>query len=364
MAFGTDDGDTVDILSSWNVWGIPLSSPVLWDRQRRWRSWHDESILKTEGSTRSRFVICCFQEAWRWKCGSVIRYALRTMPSEGTWCMTSALLFTAQFVLQIVALACGRFATLAWDAKDDLARSSTAIGLNHAIGTNGYSAGDRKVLDSGLLILSTRRPDHTGFRPFPNRRREDSHFDTNASAGWRNAVLNALLGLSSWLESRYANKGMLWALWSSRRGGTIVITTHLTAGPRTSATLRAQTDQVDAICDLVKQLRKRFSGTYGALDTYVCGDFNLAPRVLSHRMLLRKLERATGLTCLTPPSYDVSGHANDLHTHVRGFQCDFIFGPQSSVGSFVPRNIPPGRTHPDGWVLSDHHLLVCDRRGV
>eukprot|EP00940_MAST-03C_sp_MAST-3C-sp2_P003113 g3113.t1 len=165
---------------------------------------------------------------------------------------------------------------------------------------------------------------------------------------------------------------MLWAYWPSSKnadeGGIVVLTTHLTAGPRTPATHRAKSAQIDAICGLLSELRARFGERN--LETYVCGDFNLIPSVPSHLALLRKLERVAGLRRIAPSSYDEAGCAKDVHTHVGGFQCDFIFGPASprsnaskdkeeDKATTIAKTVPPVRKDPDdGWIISDH-CLVC-----
>eukprot|EP00939_MAST-03C_sp_MAST-3C-sp1_P002734 g2734.t1 len=227
-----------------------------------------------------------------------------------------------------------------------------------------------QLMDSGLLIVSNRQPLDSGFEKFLD----------NSSGSWdldlsrfpsRDFLLRVLVGISSRLET-LVNKGILWGYWCDEATsiGTIVITTHLKMGARTQSIQNVKEKQLEQIVSLARLLRDTYGSRTKSLETYVCGDFNLCPRLRSDRKLLEAFQARAGLKCVGPAWItNASTQSSELHTHVRGFQVDFIFRGEwkrfngSSIAAHQCSKAsvwrPPRTTHEA--LLSDHYLVVSRR---
>ncbi|CAE7343548.1 unnamed protein product [Symbiodinium natans] len=245
-------------LTTWNTWGVPFASPLLFHRFGKWRAFHDQQLLKFLGEDRGDrdLLVCCFQEVWSFPRGPLMECTARMDPDRVTakW---------ERFVL-ILGILCRLFSCCTWDAAQKLfeKREPNASRIEYAVvvGNKGKSLAWNSLVDSGLCILATQAPADTGFRAYRN------YPD----------------GLH---EERLANKGMLWAFWGpsrtshqssqssqSSQQGLLVLNTHLSTR---GAVKRRQLQELGS---LTAELRSRLLTSVAVLEVYLCGDFNLDPK--------------------------------------------------------------------------------------
>ena len=247
-------------VASWNVWAIPFASHALLSRPRTMSAIAAEYVRR---SSRPGRTVICLQEAWTFKCGLglpflvLARFLERTFPS---WCTTAPTVTfnprnfwhsilrvnsKSTLVALISALVSSFCLPVPWflydGTKKDLASSARAAGLPFAVGLSGTSGMSwlcSKLMDSGLLIVSSDRPIASGFTAFDEPLSEESS----------------------------VNKGMLWALFDNANGGSeLIVNTHMHA---TSAGIRAA--QRRQLACLLTRLRAE----YRPAMVVVCGDFN------------------------------------------------------------------------------------------
>ena len=344
----------IQTICTWNVWGIPFASPRLFNRQNQWRRFIDEQIdVKDDNS----FRVVCVQEAWRWRSGplSCIFDILGQYGESKSWfiCIVH---FLVQFLVQLLSVTLGLLISskVTYDAKNGLLRPSDNSKKNsmvHAVGINETSDRSLTLLDSGLMILSNRPPTISGFEPYETREHSKSTVTKRRS-------FLGLIGRLALLFERLATKGILWSYYedSANSSGSLVITTHMVAGPRTSEVLSIKADACDQLCELVLALRRRFESRTSEFEIFVCGDFNLRPDIPADLKLLKQLCSRCSLRCLGPPWSTLPEH----NTHVLGFQCDFIFFSEKKRddGVFKTTICRP----PDSPLLSDHNLILTRRQ--
>jgi len=354
-ASGNAAADSLTI-ASFNIWGIPMASHAVLSRPARCGELAAAAVLPTVASEER--VVLCFQEAWAFKTGLAAPCIALARALERCWpsCFTSAhtQTFNARHIcsevlrvngcctllaslLAILTSTCFGCACLRDDqTKEEIVATLKLWGLPFAVGRHGSSglsgAPLRKLMDSGLLIVTNVAPVATGFEAFE-------------SVGVEGA----------------ANKGFLWALLpppsgvgdALSGGGDLVITTHQHADQpnhndpgATRAEQRAE--MVRAVARLREQYRPRL--------VLLCGDFNedaerREPTCLHADLTKPPLSfsrltecKAAG-TCLKD---DGSGRTEELDHVYAGVAAD---GP-----SLVCEPRPPLRTP---W--SDHSLIWVNK---
>eukprot|EP00438_Fugacium_kawagutii_P027909 Skav231455 [mRNA] locus=scaffold1847:718056:718499:- [translate_table: standard] len=117
--------------------------------------------------------------------------------------------FWEKFVLSLGILFRPLSCCRIWDASQNLF-AATPCGIQYAsaVGKGGMSLPCNALVDAGLCILSTREPSEKGFTAYKTYP-EGLH------------------------EERLANKGIMWAFWSTGGGaGLLVVNTHLSSKGR------------------------------------------------------------------------------------------------------------------------------------
>lgn len=340
------DGLTV---LTWNIWGIPMASHAVLSRPHKAGEIAASAVL-SHGIPSERTVLC-FQEAWGYKTGlgqpclalarwfehcgctaapTVIfnpRHILREVVRVNSCCTLAASL-VAMLTSMCFPCAC---------LRDDSTRRSIATslrewGLRYAVGINasesGMVSGWSKVMDSGLLIVSSVKPIASGFHAYK----------------------------STGVEHR-ANKGLLWMLLpppesDAGRGGQLIVTTHQHADqpshPNPSAT---RAEQRQELLRVIVGLREQYTPSL----IVVCGDFNenvdssgstMAADLTGdplHMVRLTHVPKHEG-TCIKD---DGSGAVDEL---------DYIWAAGDDIDRLRYEPKPPLRTP-----HSDHSLLWVQR---
>lgn len=183
---------------TWNVWGMPFVSPRVLTRPLQCA---DE--LGRRLAVRTDLDVLCVQEAWGWRAGPFwFIFKISQWLEHLVW--PFSLLSYVIFVLGLV----GVLLPLPpmWDPKASMAHR-IAEQSGHELGKTLFVIGScdiswetgRAIMDSGLMMLVTRRPTATGFSHFDDRSREDA----------------------------LSNKGFLWIYYGDINA--LVVTTHLQA---------------------------------------------------------------------------------------------------------------------------------------
>mmetsp|Transcript_8184 Transcript_8184/g.24625 ORF Transcript_8184/g.24625 Transcript_8184/m.24625 type:complete len:339 (-) Transcript_8184:444-1460(-) len=255
-------------LSTWNLWGVPFVSPNVLSRMLVARKFYDRQMVQL-GADRSGLVVACFQEAWSYRVGPLLKVVekvteienrektrLRVRPSENrrsTLTNNSIISFIVQIFMIILGWLIPWFCR--WDQKDQLVAAEENFPLPYAVGLDAMSTAHWSrftVVDSGLLMLATEKPASSGFEPFPR---------TSVSG-----------------EEYLNNKGILWAFWVDDKVGTLILNTHLTAqGYAYEMRHEHREDgavQLHFLYKFLKTLETRFSGIAPRLDVFVVGDLN------------------------------------------------------------------------------------------
>ena len=207
-----------------NVWGMPFASHAVLSRPARNATTIIQHVLMKNGhllappglSTR---CVVCVQEAWAFKCGlgGPALHLARCFETCWPTCCTATATNTIDegrlvseilrvnscctLLAQLLALVAGRCCPLPWLRYDvtraQLASALRPHGLPHATGMHGAAGSSwsfHKLMDSGLLILSSERPSASGFVGYTPPLAEESG----------------------------VHKGILWALFDSGEGGSEV----------------------------------------------------------------------------------------------------------------------------------------------
>jgi len=293
---------------------------------------NDDTNAATSDS--NELVVHCFQEAWGWRCG-VLGWLGNTFLCMLQWMF--ARVWPCIGILVLPLSFCNVLANMmlswlpwciTWDTKGPLQRSSgmCQVGV-------GRSSSCWRLLDSGLLMLSSREPEDTGFEAY------------SSVSGCHACSCFGVLASTEQL----ANKGILWAYWQEELAyGVVVITTHCAAPWCEAEILAAQMHQLIV---LVNQLKAEYQPRTAAFELYLAGDFNqrwesthdCAPN-------LAALCAQTGLARVCKQG----------GTHVRGFCIDHIFRyanecPREKKTSEI-FDVPRTGCLP----LSDHLLISLD----
>lgn len=267
-----DESGTLTV-ASWNIWGIPLASHAALSRPGRLGEVALQKVLGDRQEHPGRVVIC-FQEAWAYKtglCGPLVRLARlleRCLPSlfvarhtlvfdprspVREACRVNSCFTLAVTLCATLSALCFPFGWLSDDStREELCRTAARWGLPYAVGRNrsaGRLASPSKLMDSGLLLVSSVQPTASGFMAF----------DAQGVEGM-------------------AEKGMLWALLPAPPGPDadatacqLVVTTHMHADqpqhPHPASTREAQRAQL--VAELV-----RLIGVHRPALVVLCGDFN------------------------------------------------------------------------------------------
>lgn len=184
-------------VTTWNVWGVPFASPLIFHRHQRWRSFHDQQLLELLAKHESRsfnqkeLLVCCFQEVWSFWKGPLMDYTASRPAESLTQRWENGVL--------ILGILCRFCSCRAWDAAKKLFESVGSLHYSSLVGRDGMSLAWNSLVDSGLCILASEEPSEQGFvayRHYPRRH-----------------------------EECLANKGLLWAWWPR---GVLVLNTHFT----------------------------------------------------------------------------------------------------------------------------------------
>ena len=196
-----------------NCWLIPFGAPWMLGRTERLAG-HQCAAVK-ELSDEAELVVVALQELWAFRTG-LFWPVLRLVGAMQAALLRAGLVRGGHepMLLRVVSFAVLALASLCswlplpfglWDPKPQFAKALYTAGVPHAIGLRRASLdpllGCRRwpppLMDSGLLLCSSRPADEVGFESF--------------GAGGS--------------EEDFVNKGMLWA----RFGTLAVINTHMTA---------------------------------------------------------------------------------------------------------------------------------------
>ncbi len=237
------------VVSSWNVWGIPFGSNKIFHKIKKWRAFNDRQLLQfmtASADTKSTdLVVSCFQECWSFRRGPFTNTFARSAESNWAKWKESAVL--------IAGIVCYPF-TVPFSVLHDVgARMLDQRGHTERVpfqsvsGSNGMSLRRTKLIDSGLVILSTWKPKDHGF------------FRYVASKGM-------------WTEENLANKGLLWSYfvdWNEpTKCGTLVFNTHL------STSHPVQLLQIQEIKRHFERIRDAVMDQTEHFEFYLMGDFN------------------------------------------------------------------------------------------
>ena len=308
-------------LASFNVWGMPFGSTDVLSRPGRCGMEAADALALAAGCSNT---VLCFQEAWAFRCGlawpllALARAAERWAPRSGPSSLDGGRALLSQIgqmnrPLTLLALVVATLLSLVfpgrllrWDGtRDEILRGLAARGLLFAAGAHG-SAGMPwcKLMDSGLLIVSSARPAAQGFVAYV-----------------------ATGGLAS---EGMVTKGFLWALYGSERqpGGQLVVTTHVHA---TYAAVRLEQ------CRQLLQAVESLCAQHEPSMTLLCGDFNEPPGGRLHEAIiasplgLRRLTDASDVgTCR------VAGDAVD----VAELELDHVYATTSGFAQLAPLFTP------------------------
>ena len=141
--------------------------------------------------------------------------------------------------------------TQLYSQQENLFQAPGSVPFPYAVGVEGQCMSSHKLIDSGLLLLSTWEPLQHGFRAF-------EHQSTV---------------VPSWHEEQLANKGMLYAYWrkdESSQVGSLVINTHLTTECEHKRYM-----ELKELKQYIRELRETFIGKTRYLEVYAVGDFNI-----------------------------------------------------------------------------------------
>lgn len=275
-------------LSSYNTWAMPFASSNTLSRPARCAAVAADALLGTGVSfgggpdgqaAAGGLVVQCFQEAWAYKCGLAWPFltaasllerhlprcfaARRIAAFSGSAGDALGMNGCASFVAHAIGALTVEllpFPFVRWDGtKRALVRRLRRRGLSHVVGLSGTSMSWRptKLMDSGLLLVASRRPIASGFEAY-------------AATG----------GVAS---EGCVNKGFLWALFADADGGegtTLVVTSHLHATD--DACRAAQCRQLVASTEWLHALLprahapRRSAGEEGPPPRLIviCGDLN------------------------------------------------------------------------------------------
>jgi hypothetical protein len=207
-----------------NVWGMPFASHAVLSRPARNATTIIQHVLMKNGHLlappgQSTRCVVCVQEAWAFKCGlgGPALHLARCLETCWPTCCTATATNTIDegrlvseilrvnscctLLAQLLALVAGRCCPLPWLRYDvtraQLASALRPHGLPHATGMHGAAGSSwsfHKLMDSGLLILSSERPSASGYVGYAPPLAEESG----------------------------VHKGILWALFDSGEGGSEV----------------------------------------------------------------------------------------------------------------------------------------------
>jgi hypothetical protein len=246
---------------------MPFGSTNVLTRPQACASDAADTLGAIDGSVNA---VICFQEAWSFRCGlawPIIQLAMsleQRAGRQGPRAMDEAKGLLEQIWelnqhFTLFALVCGLISALflpvrylRWDGtKAGILRRLAASGLCYHVGSGGGAGAPWfRLMDSGLLMVSTRPAGRHGFVPFAARGSEGM-----------------------------ATKGMLWALFPATdggEGGHLVVTTHLHA---TDAGIR-----VAQCAQLLEEVKRLCAELHPAL-VLLCGDFNEEPGGAVHAAL-------------------------------------------------------------------------------
>ena len=376
---------SVRCLTSFNVHGMPIVAAEIMARPRRWRAAIERAHLCTlrEAGTSvgdDPFTVVCVQEAWGHRAGfawpvlflaSWLRIHSLSLCAQGLAALMGFFLPWVLWDNKEAILSGGRptiahrrdddfelFAMLSHhrrtadhnaqplpdDGRPTSRREAEAAQapFRHAVGLRGHSMAwsPTTMLDSGLLILSSRRPSASGFTPFTCRSGESG-----------------------------AHKGILWAYFP-QPSHTLIINTHMTGG----APAGTDRKQMQQLASLARRLMRRFSGA-SPLHTWLCGDFNYTAPHVDFALLQPEFVLVTkpNVTTVNPPrgkcvdhvlycKWDESG-ASDNVVAATPSRC----APPPHVSTATPprhTTVPP-LVWPGHWdFVSDHAItrvvVRCD----
>ena len=340
-------------LVSWNVWGIPLGSPRTFGRSREWAGFVGESCSLNNPDSEKELHVMVFQEAWGWNCGAIgwLTNWLVTgiqIVFGRCWAVFGVIMLPLSVVNIVINVSLSWLVPIRWDTKDSLyGTDSECLTTPHsgrlpvAVGTGGMSSSCWKFLDSGLLLTASHCPQEYGFEAFT---------PTNVMCEC------SLKGFLAFTE-RFANKGVLWAYFSSDRSttedgnnstttdndsyGCIVVTVH-TAAPWCLPEVK--TKQIEELTALLLRLKGSFESRTASFELYLAGDFNQP----SDSSALAMMVQAVGLEQISKAGEP---------THFMGASVDHVYGywntdDRPAVQCRVL--VPPveGRI-----ALSDHYML-------
>ena len=171
-----------------NCWGMPFGSHAVLSRPGQLAQVVIDHVLNGEKLPAQDRIVLCVQEAWAFKCGiggpalhlaSILEKccptkctAPKTNVFDDSHLVSEILRVNSGCTLcaQLVALITSRCCPMPWlsydQTRSDLLVALRPYGLRHAIGTNGAAGLSwqyQKLMDSGLLILSSEAPRASGF---------------------------------------------------------------------------------------------------------------------------------------------------------------------------------------------------------
>ena len=344
-------------VATFNIWGIPFASHAALSRPGRLGDVAAAAVLGARPPAGDERIVLCFQEAWGFKtgcgqpCVSLARALERCLPSLCTTryvqifnprhictevlkinspCTLLASVFAA---LSSLCLPC---AALRDDAiKSELVASLKRWGLPFAVGQSGNAGivnNPRKLMDSGLLIVSSVAPMASGFVPY------------------------AAVGVEG-----VANKGFLWALLPPTDatlgdglsgGGQLVVTTHQHADqPNCKNPGATRALQRAELLAGLASLRAKYKPAL----VVVCGDFNEDAEPRAEGGGLHADFLAGGLTRLTAIT---KGHGTCIKDDGTGNceELDHLYAGSEHAERICYEPVKPLRTP---W--SDHSLLWVNR---
>ena len=340
------------IVSSWNVYGMPFTSPKLLTRQKKWRKIHDQNIIKTvypkiknkKNIETDCLAVACFQECWDFRVGIMKPFFYITYYLEKIRLSTyflkniinvlmrknilgasdvSILVFSLSIMLGYI------FPNILWDSKKVLlipfqnnglskysltecfqSKGTSYIPYQYYIGgccTYFPKFYKRPLMDSGLFMASNEKPTQYGFEPFT---------------------------ITSLYES-FVNKGFLWAYFKKK--GKLIINTHLIDKPESEY----QQWQLFELLTCAKIIGKHMFKKYHALNLIViAGDFNFKPTDSCSSIFIK-----FGYNCISNTS---------KKTNSRGKVLDYIYAKNINFN----KNLIVNTYEPLETKVSDHSI-VC-----
>jgi hypothetical protein len=243
---------------NWNLDGAPFFTKNLHKKQNVWKETLISSLPTAEEINDNDLVVVCIQNLFSMRTG-IIGYIL-TMFSYGFNVSTSFIsiilnyYFKSHFKSSDLEMIVGFISLLNrsipllnygfWDYKNNMKTDFLKhINTNHSI-TSMFNMKSnillKPIFDSGLCILSNKKPELSGFEPLDNQ------------------------------INNYINEGFMWSFYKNNKKGILIININISK----SSDIEIKTKEMTQLQNLYEKLYNSINCDENmVLETYITGDF-------------------------------------------------------------------------------------------